>query len=226
MKKITALLLIICCVMCVACSSEKPRSEMDPDERLTASLDDIFNSGAYDINVEIKYDVIDGDRSTTLRSRIIKNTVDGVATVHLQRINDDATTDEYYIGNKFYKADGKLSHANYTFDLSKETLFHDLDKSFMGDYQYVDGAEYKTYEFDVPSKKLSDLMSDGSGMIPKKASGSVILSLDGYPKGYRINATTEYWMSENMFYEYDLTLTVTVNAVGSAVQKITVPFEV
>lgn len=226
MKRIIALLLAVCCITCVSCSSEKPRSEMNPDERLTAALDDIFNSEAYDINIEIKYDIIDGDQSTTIRSRVIKNTVDGVSTIHLQRIKDDATTDEYYIGNKFYKADGKLSHANYTFDLSAETLFNDLDKSFMGDYQYVDGEEYKTYEFTVPSKKLSSFMSDGTGMILKKASGNVILSLNGYPQAYRINATTEYWMSENTFYEYDLRLTVTVNAVGSAVQKITVPFEV
>lgn len=226
MKKIIAVILASCCLLCASCSQEKTRAQMDQKERLQAALDDIFNGEAYDIDIELKLDMMDGDHSQRINTHVVKNTVNDVPHIHLQRINEDGTTDEYYIGNKYYKADGTLSHANYTFELESETLFIDLTPQLMGDYNYVDGEQYKTYEFTVPKAKLTTFMTEGSGMKATKADGSIVLGLDGYPDAFRIEAVSEFWVSDNSFYEYDVRLTVTVNAVGDATQKVVIPFEV
>ena len=208
------------------CSEKKQKSrlEMTSDERLQAALEDLFKGGNYDISVDIKYDIIDGNQTTNINTEIIKNTDENGTIGYIKRLNGDYN-DEYYIDNAYYKPDGTLSHPDFPLVLEKETLVRDLTPELMGDYIYVDGENFKTYEFKVPDNKLKDLMNPGSKMSANEAKGSVVLSLNGYLMGYKIKAKTERWISENMFYEYDFTLTVTVNAINENTEKIVLPFE-
>lgn len=208
------------------CSGEKQKSrfEMTPDERLAAALDDLFKGGNYDISVDIKYDIIDGNQTTNINTEIIKNTDENGTIGYVKRLNGEYN-DEYYIDNAYYKPDGTLSHPDFPLVLEKETLVRDITPEMMGEYIYVDGENFKTYEFTVPKDKLKDLIIPSIKMTANEAKGSVVLDLNGYLMGYKIKAKTERWISENMYYEYDFTLTVTVNAINEKTEKIVLPFE-
>ena len=197
---------------------------MTPDERLAAALDDLFKGGNYDISVDIKYDIIDGNQTTNINTEIIKNTDENGTIGYVKRLNGEYN-DEYYIDNAYYKPDGTLSHPDFPLVLEKETLVRDITPEMMGEYIYVDGENFKTYEFTVPKDKLKDLIIPSIKMTANEAKGSVVLDLNGYLMGYKIKAKTERWISENMYYEYDFTLTVTVNAINEKTEKIVLPFE-
>ena len=229
MKLIKSFVCIILAVMLTAsfsgCSEKtKSRLEMTPEEKLQAALDDLYKGGNYDISIDIKYDIIDGNQTTNIKSNIIKNTNENGTVGYVKRLNGDYP-DEYYIDNAYYKPDGTLSHPNAPLTLKSETLIYDLTPDVMGEYAYVDGENFKTYEFTVSKDKLAKLMTAESKMKANEAKGSVVLSLNGYLMGIKIKAKTERWISENMYYEYDFTLTVTVNAINDNTEKIVLPFE-
>lgn len=226
MKKIIAVLLLFCILGCSCQSTEESRVNKTPEEKLQLALDDIFKGDAYDLTIEIDYSIIDGNKKTEYDTHIRKNTVDGVPKIHLQRIDKDGkTSDEYYIGTSYCSADGKLLNPNYKFTLKSETMLSDFTMKTFGDYTYVDGEDYKTYKFTVPQDMLATLMDKDSGMTATEAEGSVILGLDGYPKGYRIKAKTRSWIGENAFYDYNMRITVTVNYVGKNTPDVVIPFE-
>ena len=225
-KSSVCIILALLFVLSFSGCSEKTKSryEMTPEERLVAALDDLYVGGNYDLSIDIKYDIIDGNQTTEIKTEIIKNTDENGTVGYVKRLNGDYP-DEYYINNAYYKTDGTLSHPDYPLKLVNETIVCDITPEIMGEYAYVDGENFKTYEFTVPKNKLPDLMSPESKMKANEAKGSVILSLNGYLLGYKIKAKTERWISENMYYEYDFTLTVTVNAINEKTEKIVLPFE-
>ena len=197
---------------------------MTPEERLVAALNDLYEGGNYDIRIDIKYDIIDGHKTTEIKTEILKNTDKNGSMAYVKRLNGDYP-DEYYIGNAYYKPDGTLSHPDYPLTLENETLVNKLTPEIMGDYTYVDGENFKTYEFTVEKDNLAKFMFEESQMKANEAKGSVVLSLNGYLKGIKIRAKTERWISENMYYEYDFTLTITVNAINENTEKVVLPFE-
>ena len=229
MKLIKSFVCIILAVMLTAhfsgCSEKtKSRLEMTPEERLAAALNDLYKGGNYDINIDIKYDIIDGHNTTEINTEIIKNTDENGRVARVKRLNGDYP-DEYYIGDAYYKSDGTLSHPDYPLTLKNETLINDLTLETMGNYTYVDGENFKTYEFKVEKDNLANFMHEESQMKANEAKGSVVLSLNGYLMGIKIKAKTERWISENMFYEYDFTLTITVNKINENTEKIVLPFK-
>ncbi len=226
MKRVISFLLLFCILCCSCQEKTKSRIDMTPNERLQLALDDIFKAEAYDLNIEIKYDIIDGDKSYEYNTHIRKDTLDGVQRVHLQRIKGDDISDEYYIGTSYCSPEGKLLNPNYTFTLSSETMLNDFSMDTFGDYTYVDGEDYKTYKFIVPTKMLDGLLNKDTGMTATQAEGSIILGFDGYPKGYRIKCTSKYWNNEHSFYEYDMKITVTINHVGENTPAVEIPFEI
>ncbi len=230
MKSIKTSICIILSLLLIfsftGCSGEKTKSrlEMTPEERLKAALDDLYAGGNYDITIDVKYDIIDGHNTTEIKTEIIKNTDENGSVAHVKRLNGDYP-DEYYIGDAYYKPDGTLSHPDYPLTLGNETLVNDLTLETMGDYAYVDGENFKTYEFKVEKENLAKFMLEESQMKANEAKGSVVLSLNGYLMGIKIKAKTERWISENMYYEYDFTLTITVNAINENTEKIVLPFK-
>ena len=73
MKLIKSFVCIILAVVLTAsfsgCSEKtKSRLEMTPEERLAAALNDLYKGGNYDINIDIKYDIIDGHNTTEINT--------------------------------------------------------------------------------------------------------------------------------------------------------------
>lgn len=224
LKPILSVIIVLTLLFSPSCGKEKSRLDMTEKERLEAALDDLYKGGNYDITVDIKYEIIDGDSSTHYNNNIIQNKNGGSTVAYIKRTGDTEGED-YYINGKYYSKDGKLLNPDFPMELTNETMMCDITTELMGDYAYVDGENYKTYEFKVSESKLKDLVIAETGMKATKASGSVILSLNGHLMGYKIKAITEHWINEEMFYEYDLVLTVTVNSINENATKIEIPFE-
>lgn len=209
----------------VSCSEkEKSRLEMTPDERLWAALDDLYVGGNYDIFIDIKHDIRDGDSNIEIQTEILKNTDENGTVARIKRLTGDYP-DEYYIDNAYYKPDGTLAHPNCPLELKGETLFADLTPEFVGEYIFVDGEKFKTYEFTVPKNVIEKFITEGSSMKASEAKGSIVLTLDGYLSAIKIKAVTENWIKENMFYEYDSYINITVNAINEKTEKVVLPFE-
>ena len=227
MKKVRSLaiaFLALTVLFSPSCGKEKSRLEMSESERLEAALNDLYEGGNFDITVDIKYDVMDGDSSARYTNNIIQNKNKNSTVAYVKRTGDTESED-YFIDGKYYSKEGKLLNPDFPLSLENETMMCNITPELMGEYSYVDGENYKTYEFKVADNKLNDLVLAETGMKATKASGSVVLSLNGYLMGYKIKAVTEHWISENMYYEYDLYLTVTVNAINDGTPKIELPFE-
>lgn len=223
-RLITAAFLALTLVFSPSCGKEKTRIEMSEGERLEAALNDLYEGGNFDITVDIKYDVMDGDSSTHYSNSIIQNKNKNSTVAYVKRTGD-VEGEDYFIDGKYYSKEGKLLNPDFPMTLTSETMMCNITPELMGEYSYVDGENYKTYEFKVADSKLNDLVIAETGMKATKASGSVILSLNGYLMGYKIKAVTEHWISKDMYYEYDLSLVVTVNAINDGTPKIEIPFE-